>query len=158
VGARPTPRQLRAILREVAAKGALPYAAHALLARARRSSYADLEWLAPASQRCAAALEDPWAWKQVRRGPRWWQLLAYVLVDGRQLAGSQDFLRRRAAQFGIDSRQPLMVDIDLVELMLRLPPDLAFSPNHDRALAREAMRGIVPEPVRIGGAKSNYGE
>jgi asparagine synthase (glutamine-hydrolysing) len=154
VGAHPRPKQLRGILSACVVKGAVPYAAHSLLARG--SSYADLRWLRPASRRAAHALDDPWAWKRAHRGPRWWRLLAYLLVDARELSASQDFLRRRAAVFGIDSRQPLMVDVDLVELMLRLPPDLAFSPDHDRALAREAMQGIVPEPVRMGHRKSDY--
>ena len=158
VGARLEPWQVRAILKEFVVKGALPYSGHTLIAGARGSRYADVGWLTPASRRCAEALEDPWAWKRVRGGPRWWRLLAYLLVDARELAGSQDFLRRRADLFGVESRQPFMVDVDLVELMLRLPPDLAFSPDYDRALAREATRGIVPEPVRMGLRKSNYSE
>ena len=158
VGARLEPWQLRAIFRQCVVKGAMPHAVHGLAARVRGSRYGEIGWLTPASRRSAEALEDPWAWKGVRRGPRWWQLLSYLLVEARELAGSQDFLRRRAALFGIEARQPLMADVDLVELMLRLPPDLAFSPVYDRALAREAMRGVVPEPVRSGTAKSNYGE
>jgi len=158
VGARLTPAQLRAILKACVLKGALPHWAHGVLSGTRGSRYDQLGWLTPVSRRCAQALEDPWAWKSARRGPRWWRLLAYLLVEGRELAGAQDFLRRRGALFGIESRQPLMSDVDLVELMLRLPPHLAFSSDHDRALAREAMRGLVPEPVRTGVNKSNYGE
>lgn len=158
VGARLAPWQVRAIVRESVVKGALPYSVHRLLAHARETRYANLGWLSQASREAADALEDPWAWKRARGGPRWWRLLAYLLVEARELAGSQDFLRRRAALFGIESRQPLMVDVDLVELMLRLPPELAFSPDHDRGLAREAMRGIVPEPIRVGLRKSNYGQ
>ena len=158
VGARLEPRQLRAILSQCVVKGAVPHAAHRLVARVRGSRYGEIGRLTAASRRSAEALEDRWAWKRARPGPRWWRLLSYLLVDARELAGSQDFLRRRAALFGIESRQPLMADVDLVELMLRLPPELAFSPDCDRALAREAMRGIVPEPVRTGTRKSNYGE
>lgn len=156
VGARLESRQFSAFVKELVVKGAVPHGVHKLIARARGSMYADVSWLTPASRRCAEALEDPWAWKGLRGGPRWWRLLAYMLVEARELAGAQDFLRRRAALFGIESRQPLMVDVDLVDLMLRLPPDLPFSPEHDRALAREAMRGVVPEPVRLGLIKSNY--
>jgi len=157
VGPRLEPWQVRAILKECVVKGALPHSAHTLITRVRGSRYADLGWLTPASRHYAEALEDPWAWKRARGGPRWWRFLAYLVVEARELAGAQDFLRRRAALFGIESRQPLMADVDLVELMLRLPPDLAFSRNHDRALAREAMRGVVPEAVRTGPGKSNYG-
>lgn len=156
VGARLEPWQVRAIVKELVVKGASPHSAHRLRDRTRESRYADAGWLTPASRRSAETLEDAWAWKGARGGPRWWRFLAYMLVDGRELAGAQDFLRRRAALFGIESRQPLMADVDLVELMLRLPPDLAFSAHHDRALARSAMRGIVPDPVRVGLRKSNY--
>jgi asparagine synthase (glutamine-hydrolysing) len=149
--------QVRALLKHLVVKGALPYSAHGIVARVRVSKYSDLGWLTPASRSRSEALEDPWAWKRhAAGGPRWWRLLAYLLVGSRELAGSQDFLRRRAALFDVEARQPLMVDVDLVELMLRLPPDLAFSPDCDRALAREAMRGIVPESVRMGLSKSNY--
>jgi asparagine synthase (glutamine-hydrolysing) len=152
------PWQVRLILKELVLKGAAPHVAHRLIAQRRGSRYAGVEWLTPSSRRCADALEDPWAWKRVRGGPRWWRFLAHMLVEARELAGAQDFLRRRAALFGIEASEPLMTDVDLVELMLRMPPDLAFSARHDRALAREAMRGIVPEPIRIGLRKSNYGE
>ena len=156
VGSRLEPWQVRAILKECVVKGALPHAAHRLLTHLRGSRYADLGWLTPASRRRAEMLEDPWAWKRTRSGPRWWRFLAHLLVEARELTGAQDFLRRRAALFGIESRQPLMADVDLVELMLGLPPDLAFSRDRDRALAREAMRGVVPEAVRTGLRKSNY--
>jgi hypothetical protein len=160
VGARLEPWQVRWYLKQLVVKGAVPHIAHGLVDRARGSRYGDIEWLTSASRRSAEALDDPWAWKRVRGGPRWWRYLAHMLVEARELAGIQDFLRRRGELFGIVSHQPLMVDVDLVELMLRLPPDLAFSPEHDRALAREAMRGIVPDPVRLGliKRKSNYSQ
>lgn len=160
VGARLEPWQVRWFMKHLVVKGAVPHVAHGLIDRKRGSRYADVGWLTSASRRSAEALDDPWAWKRVRGGPRWWRFLAHMLVEARELAGIQDFLRRRGELFGVLSHQPLMVDVDLVELMLRLPPDLAFSPAHDRALAREAMRGIVPDPVRLGliKRKSNYGQ
>lgn len=158
VSSRLEPWQVRLILKELVVKGAAPHFAHALIARRRGPRYADVGWLTPASRRRADALEDPWAWKRERGGPRWWRFLAHMLVEARELAGAQDFLRRRAASFGIEASQPLMLDVDLVELTLRLPPDLPFSREHDRALGREAMRGIVPESIRIGLRKSNYSQ
>jgi asparagine synthase (glutamine-hydrolysing) len=149
--------QARAMLKHWVVKGALPHAAHGLIAKARRrSDYADEHWLTPASRRRAEELDDPWAWKRGARGkPRWWSLLSYLLVGARELSGMPDYLRRRGEIEGVTSRQPL-IDVDLVELMLRMPPELAFSPDYDRALARGAMRGIVPEPVRLPIRKSNY--
>jgi hypothetical protein len=125
----------------------------------RRSEYAGLDWLRPEGRAIAEALDDPWAWKsRARDAPRWWAHLAHLLVDARELSGLQDYLRRRAVMVQIDSRQPLLVDVDLVELMLTVPPQYGLSPRYDRALARDAMRGIVPEPIRVPARKSNYGE
>jgi asparagine synthase (glutamine-hydrolysing) len=41
------------------------------------------------------------------------------------------------------------LDVDLVELVLGLPPELAFDARLDRPLLREAMRGLLPERVRL---------
>lgn len=157
-GGRVEPWQLRALFGRVVVRGAVPHSVHRMAARRRPSGYERLEWLTPASRRRAEALDDPWAWKQgAWRAPRWWSYLAYLLVGAREASGMQDYLRRRGELAGLESRQPLLLDVDLVELMLRTPPELAFSPDYDRALAREAMRGIVPEAVRLPIAKSNYG-
>jgi hypothetical protein len=32
---------------------------------------------------------------------------------------------------------------------LQLAPELAFHPVHDRALARDAMRGLLPDQIRL---------
>lgn len=150
--------QARALLQHIVLAGAVPYRAHRLLLAGRGSEYEDLKWLRPAGRRAAEAMDDAWSWKQRSGVPRWWAYLADLLVDARELAGLQDYLRRRGAMVGIDSRQPLLTDVDLVELVLRLPPEFAFSPRYDRALAREAMQGVVPEPIRIPTRKSSYGE
>ncbi len=151
--------QVQALARHVVLSGGLPHWAHRLPVPRRRSGYASLDWLRPQGRAIAAALDDPWAWKHRAHGaPRWWAHLAHLLVDARELSGLQDYLRRRGAMQEIDSRQPLLVDVDLIELMLTMPPQYALSPAYDRALARDAMRGIVPEAIRIPRRKSNYGE
>jgi asparagine synthase (glutamine-hydrolysing) len=151
--------QIQALLRHVIVSGALPHRAHGLRPPGRASEYAALSWLRPEGRAIAEALDDPWAWKRRAHGaPRWWAHLAYLLVDARELSGLQDYLRRRAAMVDIDSRQPLLLDVDLIELMLTLPPEYALSPAYDRALARDAMKGIVPEAIRVPVRKSNYGE
>jgi asparagine synthase (glutamine-hydrolysing) len=158
-GSRVARWQVQALARHVVLTGGLPHWAHGLAVPRRRSEYASLEWLRPQGRAIAEALDDPWAWKRRAHGaPRWWAHLADLLVDARELSGLQDYLRRRGAMQEIDSRQPLLVDVDLIELMLRLPPQYALSPDYDRALARDAMRGIVPEQIRIPTRKSNYGE
>jgi asparagine synthase (glutamine-hydrolysing) len=149
--------QAKALLRQVVAKGLLPYHLHRHLHARRREEYAQQHWLRPATREQAEALDDPLRWKRGARGrPRWWSFLAYHLTDARLLAGMQDYLRRRGELAGVRSAQPLMTDVDLVETALAVPPDMAFSPQYDRALARDAMLGIVPEAVRLPIRKSNY--
>jgi len=40
--------------------------------------------------------------------------------------------------------------------VLRLPPDLAFDPELNRPFARAAVTGLVPDAVRLRGAKSDF--
>jgi asparagine synthase (glutamine-hydrolysing) len=54
----------------------------------------------------------------------------------------------------VDSLHPL-VDVDLVELVLRIPPELSFDPLN-RPLLREAVSGVLPEPVRRRARKSTF--
>lgn len=49
---------------------------------------------------------------------------------------------------GIVAESPLH-DVDLIAYCLSLPPELAFDRRFTRPLAREAMRGILPESVRL---------
>ncbi len=65
-----------------------------------------------------------------------------------------EYLRQRAASAGLVARPPLF-DVDLVEFALRIPPELEFAAELDRPLIREAMRGRVPDVVRLDVLKSN---
>jgi asparagine synthase (glutamine-hydrolysing) len=66
-----------------------------------------------------------------------------------------DHVRRRAALAGIVPRHPL-VDVDVIELMLRMPPETAFHPRHTRPMVREAMKGLIPDSVRLRPTKSSF--
>jgi asparagine synthase (glutamine-hydrolysing) len=48
------------------------------------------------------------------------------------------------------------VDVDLVELVLRLPPELAFDPSLSRPLLRESVAGVLPDEVRLRPSKSSF--
>jgi asparagine synthase (glutamine-hydrolysing) len=65
-----------------------------------------------------------------------------------------DYLRHRSALHGLEARPPLL-DVDLALFALRIPPHLGLDPDRDRPLARDAMRGILPEPVRTRTVKSD---
>jgi asparagine synthase (glutamine-hydrolysing) len=97
---------------------------------------------------------DDWAWKR-REGPRWWAALADALTTGAEALGVADQLRREAALAGLAFRHPLR-DASLIDLALTLPPELAFDARLDRPIAREAMRGLVPDEVRLSDEKPYF--
>jgi asparagine synthase (glutamine-hydrolysing) len=86
--------------------------------------------------------------------PRWWRFL----TDGVVGPGSRllhDVSRRHAALAGLEPRHPLL-DLDLVELVLGLPPELAFDRRFNRPLLRQALDGLVPDDVRLRPYKSRF--
>ena len=127
------------------------------LRRARRPSSAWLaepEWLAPHVAALHSAAADPLAWKALD-GPRWWAYNAHLLTTGREVAGVSDGIRRLYERSGLCVHDPLL-DPDVVELVLGLPPELAFDPRFDRPLLRGAVAGLLPEQVRTRAGKSNF--
>jgi hypothetical protein len=70
--------------------------------------------------------------------------------------GAHEYLRHRNAMAGVRGGHPFMQDLDLIELALRLPPELAFDPQLDRPLLRSAFAGIVPDVVRLRSEKSYF--
>ena len=114
----------------------------------RRRRHADRyapAWLRPAHARQYRDTHDPWRWKRLD-GPRWWASLADTLTRGRETADIADYLRRRGRMGGLEARSPLL-DLRLVELALRIPPETSFDPVTSRPLVREALRGALPPEV-----------
>ena len=112
------------------------------------------EWLRGAAIEVAREPEiDAW---QRDAEPRWRAHLGWVLTDGRDAFGVHDQLRRVASMAGLDDLHPFL-DVDLIELVLGLPPQLAFDASLDRKLLREAMRGLLPESVRLRRDKVFFG-
>ncbi len=109
-----------------------------------RGRYAP-DWLRPGHARQYRDTHDPWRWKRLD-GPRWWASLADTLTRGRETADIADYLRRRGRMGGLEARSPLL-DLRLVELALRIPPETSFDPVTSRPLVREALRGALPPEV-----------
>jgi asparagine synthase (glutamine-hydrolysing) len=131
-GAREAPARLVArVVGDYAVRGALPLGLHRRLVDLRGRS--------------SPSFNQRWAWQR-RPGPRWAAHLTHVLTAGIAAVGAHDYFRLRAAAAGLAARQPLR-DLDLAELVLALPPELAFDPVHDRALLRRSLAGVVPEAV-----------
>jgi asparagine synthase (glutamine-hydrolysing) len=142
------------LVREYGARGGPPYALHrALRSRRDPARYAP-EWFTAESARLLFEGYDQWSWKRAR-GPRWQASLVGWVVTNPAPAMTHDHVRRRSALAGLEARHPL-VDVDVVNLMLRIPPELAFDPRYSRPLLREAMHGLVPDEVRLRHAKSNF--
>jgi asparagine synthase (glutamine-hydrolysing) len=66
-----------------------------------------------------------------------------------------DTSRRHASLSGIEPRHPLL-DVDLIELALSFPPELAFDRRFNRPVLRQAVDGLVCEEVRLRPYKSNF--
>ena len=105
-------------------------------------------WFRPESARLLFESDDPWAWKRLS-GPRWWAQLADSLTSGVAARGPRPRARRRAEMAGLEARHPFL-DAELIDFVLRLPPELGFDPHRSRPLLRAAMAGVVPDEVRCG--------
>jgi len=126
-----------------------------LAVRARRPPARHVPpWFTVESGRAYHATEMPTSF--MRRGlPRWWGSQVESLTRGAGTAILFDHTRRRAGLVGMEMRHPL-ADVDLMELVLGLPPELAYDPRFSRPLMRDAMRGIVPEELRVRRSKSYF--
>lgn len=62
-------------------------------------------------------------------------------------------LRSRLA--GLESRHPL-VDVDVVQEVLSLPPEAAYDPHLSRPLLRATTAGMLPDEVRLRASKSTF--
>jgi asparagine synthase (glutamine-hydrolysing) len=155
VGGRATTQQLDRLVRHYALPAALPWQAVWLYRRARTPGRYAPRYIQRSDARIVRAVADPWRWLR-RDGPRWWAHLAHLLTDERESLDAHGFLHRRARQFGLTDAHPLLDDVELVELALALPPEVRLDPEHDRPLTRAAMRGLMPEELRMREGKSYF--
>lgn len=149
-----SPRQLFRAWRYYVQGGLVPYRLHAELKRRRARRFADAGWLRPDAFALLLDMDSSLDWKRSADGPRWWTHKAYLLTRSREYVRIADYLRERAAMAGLQAAPPLL-DVDLVEAALRIPPEIEFDPDTDRPLIRRATRGILPDSVRLSIRKSN---
>lgn len=64
-----------------------------------------------------------------------------------QVAQLQSWIEREPFGDGVELRYPFLYR-PLVEFSLRLPPEMRIRPLQHKWVLREAMRGVLPEPVR----------
>ncbi|MGH2951272.1 MAG: asparagine synthase-related protein, partial [Solirubrobacterales bacterium] len=150
----PSWRSILRLMQAFGLKAVVPYRAHRAIRRLRGPDSYSPPWLRPETARAFFDTHDPAAWKRAP-GPLWWRWLVNATVRGRAPRLAYDHVRRRAASFGIETRQPL-VDVDVIELVLRLPPEHAFDPRHSRPLLRESVAGVLPDELRLRPVKSHF--
>jgi asparagine synthase (glutamine-hydrolysing) len=150
----PSPELVWYRLREAGIKALLPPAAHHLSRRRGLDRYAPA-WLPRALAAQWLDSEDSaFAWKSIP-GPRWWSYVVYLVTCGAGPSAVYEQARRRCQLAGIEPRHPL-VDIDVIDVALRLDPELAFDRRFNRPMLREAIAGWVPDEVRLRRGKSNF--
>ena len=150
VGPSPGRRLLVSLLYHYGFAACLPAALTRLVAT-RRAAPA---WLARTEARRVAKSLDPEPWRGLE-GPRWWAVVADALLRAPDRMGFFDYFRRRGRAAGVPAQHPFL-DLDLIELVLRLPPEHGFDPYVSRPLVRRAMRGIVPEEIRTRRGKTYF--
>lgn len=140
----PSRREVAGTYASTAIAGAVPYR----LARVIPRRLTGLpHWMHASTRRRVEASSDPHAWKRLD-GPRWWAHAAYGLTRGIEEVGVFERQRRRSADAGIETRSPLL-DLDLVEFALRLPPGSSFDRRWNRPLLRTALSQELPDSVRL---------
>jgi asparagine synthase (glutamine-hydrolysing) len=155
-GAGPNPPwySVRDKLVNVGARGALPVAVQRLRRRRSAGDRYTPAWFRPQTALAYVRSDDQWRWRGLD-GPLWWAWLVDQTLGGIGPALTLDHVRQRAAMEGVAVRHPLL-DVDLIESVLRIDPELAFDWRHSRPLLREALDGVLPDPVRLRPGKATF--
>jgi asparagine synthetase B (glutamine-hydrolysing) len=150
VGASPSRRLL---LRLLVDQGFAPCLPRPVARLARRRATAPW-WLAPGQARACSQDIDPQPWRGLD-GPTWWAQLADTVTRGPDRLGFFDYFRRRGRAAGVPAQHPFC-DLELIETVLRLPPEHEFDPSFSRPLLRQAMHRLVLDQVRLRRDKSYF--
>ena len=154
-GPKPSPRELAGLAGELGVKGAAPHGFHRTVRRLGGSRRYAAPWLTERTARLYVETRDDWVWKRLP-GPRWWAFLAHLVTHWREQMGAYDFMRQRDSLASLVTRHPLLDDLELIELVLRLSPELSFDPDLTRPLERSLAAGILPDEIRTRPDKSTF--
>lgn len=155
-GDRPSVSRVLSRLHWFGVRPALPAPVWVTSLRRRRRGPATTapDWFTPELARAFVDTDESRLWEH-EPGPRWSTWLLSTIARGGGTAIVYDHVRRRAAMAGLEARHPLF-DVDVIELVLRLPPELALDRTLSRPLFRTSMAGLMPEQVRRRPDKSNF--
>ena len=154
-GADQSRRALASVLLARGGRAALPAGLHDAIRLRGAASRHTVPWLSPADGRHVVETDGDWDWKRLD-GPRWWARLADACSNGLHSVGIRDHQRRQSLMAGVETRSPFF-DVDLVETMLSMPPELAFDPL-SRPLQRDIVAGELDDVVRLRPDKSYFDE
>jgi asparagine synthase (glutamine-hydrolysing) len=142
----PSPRVKARLLRDFAVLPLLPYGVERRLRRG--AARAELPYyLAPEWTDWALDSIDPRPWRGLE-GPRWWAFRADWLIRRASAIGGAEGVLRAARLARMIQRNPLL-DLELVDWTLGVPPEETFDPAHTRPVLRRALDGLVPDSVRL---------
>ena len=145
---------VRQFMREYGIRGALPAWVQRTSRRLHGPDRYSEPYLLPATKRAYMSELDGLSWKALS-GPRWWSYLVDITTRGMGPAFVYEHSALRARMAGIEPRHPL-VDADVVEYVLSLPPEAAWDPDRSRPLVRETTTGVLPDSVRLRPDKSSF--
>jgi asparagine synthase (glutamine-hydrolysing) len=111
--------------------------------------------------RIRARLSSEWAWAgpvlrsamiRPRRQIAEWRA---ELAAGTEMDEAADERGQQEVAFGIPRLDPYL-DANLIDLVASIPPDMLLHGHRMRGLFREAMRGILPESLRLRSNKASF--
>ncbi|MCX7760505.1 MAG: asparagine synthase (glutamine-hydrolyzing) [Hydrogenothermaceae bacterium] len=73
----------------------------------------------------------------------------YQFMTGKNLKILLKYEDRNSMRFSIESRTPFADDRDLIEYIFRIPSIYKIHNGWSKYILREAMKGILPEPIRL---------
>lgn len=150
-----TPKEsAQMFMRTFGIRGALPPSWQEARRRRRPPSDYTPSWMAPHVATAFLESDDPQGWKRLD-APRWWAFLADALTSmGPTMV--HDHVRQRAAMAGdVAMRHPIR-DVEVIEHVVGLPPELAFDPRWSRPLLRDAVADLLPDETRLRPSKSFF--
>jgi asparagine synthase (glutamine-hydrolysing) len=126
----------------------LPERAARLRPNARRETQQELCCIAPAFDTAAPPTDSGLEWRRTRGVHA---VQAQRLTMG-HLQARMEVWATQGAQDGIEYRYPLL-DRRVVEFCLGAPPELFADGEYSRPLFRSAVRGLLPDPIRLDNVK-----
>jgi len=126
---------------------------HGFRRKLKKRSIQYLPWFSPKLAEAAARIERERSYLHFP-GSRMHAKIIYQYLHSRLLNLRLDMEFKMDAEFPYDSVMPFR-DRDLVQMMVSLPGEVAYQAG-SRGIHREAMRGILPEAVRLRRSKAMF--